>query len=305
MSSSANVWVPIVVAIVSGLIAVITVYLNGRANLGLEREKFDANSKLEQQKFETSSKLEQQEFETSSKLERQKLEGSLVLQAISTGKQEAARKNLEFLVNLGFLHDPEGKIAELAKRPEDTPVLPARGGGPQLKSRAPAFRWSVRTGSDPDASLVKEKPVRATVEKLAAIPRPAGMKTPTERYVAYQDGRAEGVERTIYEVEAEIVACKMQISGSYHLNLKGKTGQTMIANCVDPRLVAPGSRWAKEIGRVRIEVEQKLKPGSVYTHGSWPVRITGIGFFNHVHGQSGVAPNGIELTPVLSIEWLS
>jgi len=35
------------------------------------------------------------------------------------------------------------------------------------------------------------------------------------------------------------------------------------------------------------------------------VRITGIGFFNKVHGQSGVAPNGIELTPVLSIQWLS
>ncbi|HYL16761.1 MAG TPA: hypothetical protein VEV41_27240 [Terriglobales bacterium] len=294
MSSSANVWVPILVAIVTGLVTVITVYLTGRANLKLEREKFVANSQLEQQKFETSSKLE-----------RQKFESSLVLQAIATGKRETAQKNLEFLVSAGFLPDPEGKIKELAKRPADTPVLPARGGAPQMKSRAPVFRWKVRTGSDPDASLVKETPVRTTVEELAAKPRPADMKTPTEIYPAYQHRRAEGVERTIHEVEAVIVACKLQMSGSYHLDLKGETGRTMIANCVDPRFVDPGSRWAKQIAAVRKEVEERLKPGPAYTRGSWRVRITGIGFFNRVHGQSGVAPNGIELTPVLNIEWLS
>ena len=36
-----------------------------------------------------------------------------------------------------------------------------------------------------------------------------------------------------------------------------------------------------------------------------PARITGIGFFDAVHGQTGVAQlNGIELHPVLKIEWL-
>jgi len=65
MSSSANVWVPILVAIVTGLITVITVYLTGRANLKLDREKFGANSQLEQQKFDTSSRLERQKFESS------------------------------------------------------------------------------------------------------------------------------------------------------------------------------------------------------------------------------------------------
>jgi hypothetical protein len=34
-------------------------------------------------------------------------------------------------------------------------------------------------------------------------------------------------------------------------------------------------------------------------------RITGVGFFDKVHGQTGVAPlNGIELHPILKIEWL-
>jgi hypothetical protein len=33
-------------------------------------------------------------------------------------------------------------------------------------------------------------------------------------------------------------------------------------------------------------------------------RITGVGFFDRAHGQTGAAPNVIELHPVLKIEWL-
>jgi hypothetical protein len=31
------------------------------------------------------------------------------------------------------------------------------------------------------------------------------------------------------------------------------------------------------------------------------VRITGVGFFDYIHGQHGVAPNGVELHPVLNV----
>jgi hypothetical protein len=31
--------------------------------------------------------------------------------------------------------------------------------------------------------------------------------------------------------------------------------------------------------------------------------VTGVGFFDRLHGQDGVAPNGIELHPVLKIDW--
>lgn len=113
------------------------------------------------------------------------------------------------------------------------------------------------------------------------------------------------MERTIYELEAVIVDWKLQMSGSYRFVLQGKTGQTMNANCVDPHRVDPGSRWAKQIAAVRKEVEARLKPGPQSARVSQPVLISGIGFFNQLHGQLGVAPNGIELTPVLGIEWLS
>jgi hypothetical protein len=33
------------------------------------------------------------------------------------------------------------------------------------------------------------------------------------------------------------------------------------------------------------------------------VTVTGVGFFDRIHGQTGVAPNGIELHPVLDIQF--
>ena len=35
-----------------------------------------------------------------------------------------------------------------------------------------------------------------------------------------------------------------------------------------------------------------------------PARITGVGFFDRSHGQTGAAPNVIELHTVLKIEWM-
>jgi len=35
-----------------------------------------------------------------------------------------------------------------------------------------------------------------------------------------------------------------------------------------------------------------------------PVEITGIGFFDRPHGQTGRAPNNIEIHPILSIQFL-
>ncbi|HET9096986.1 MAG TPA: hypothetical protein VFN37_10015, partial [Candidatus Baltobacteraceae bacterium] len=35
------------------------------------------------------------------------------------------------------------------------------------------------------------------------------------------------------------------------------------------------------------------------------VDVTGVAFFDALHGQTGVAPNGIEIHPVLSIDFVS
>lgn len=64
------------------------------------------------------------------KLERQKFESALILKAIETGDQQVAAKNLLFLLNLGLISDPNGKIAGLAANPDQAPVLPTTGATP-------------------------------------------------------------------------------------------------------------------------------------------------------------------------------
>jgi hypothetical protein len=51
-----------------------------------------------------------------------------MLKAIETGKPEAAAKNLIFLVKIGLINDPSGRIAALESNPQDAPVLPVVSG---------------------------------------------------------------------------------------------------------------------------------------------------------------------------------
>lgn len=53
------------------------------------------------------------------------------------------------------------------------------------------------------------------------------------------------------------------------------------------------------------EGEESSRPAFMTAIKSTPAKITGVGFFDKIHGQTGVSQlNGIELHPVLKIEWL-
>jgi hypothetical protein len=76
-------------------------------------------------------------------------------------------------------------------------------------------------------------------------------------------------------------------------------------NCVGGRdgAVTSSSRFAQELATVRAAFQQQFTniSGGWNHSGGIPVRITGVGFFDRPHGQTGRAPNGIELHPVLDI----
>ncbi len=54
-----------------------------------------------------------------------KAQSDLVIEAIKTGDPQRAAKNLLFLVRLGLLDDPDGKIQSALSHPEDAPYLPS------------------------------------------------------------------------------------------------------------------------------------------------------------------------------------
>jgi hypothetical protein len=80
----------VVAAAAAILAAVFAAYLQGRASIQLEREKFRS---------------------------------SLILRAIGTDNQDEAGRNLRFFVKAGLISDPDGRIASL--RPSEVPVLPS------------------------------------------------------------------------------------------------------------------------------------------------------------------------------------
>jgi|ERR1700733_3326738 len=55
-----------------------------------------------------------------------KAQSDLIVEAIKTGDPKRAAKNLLFLVSLGLLDDPDGKMKAALSHPDDIPVLPAQ-----------------------------------------------------------------------------------------------------------------------------------------------------------------------------------
>jgi|SRR5208282_776817 len=167
-------------------------------------------------------------------------------------------------------------------------------------------RWPVKTGTDRDVAKVVPQRVQTTVEHLVSLARPKDMLPLDRDFPAYQNNRAQPVETTIFTVEAEIIACKIETDGDFHLVIQG-TGETMIAEVPDPdpAFVDPKSPWVEAIKTARQQVLDKLDPQPGLKKVRVQARLTGVGFFDKIHGQAGVArTNGIELHPLLGVTWL-
>ncbi|MSQ08110.1 MAG: hypothetical protein EXR44_02230 [Dehalococcoidia bacterium] len=139
-------------------------------------------------------------------------------------------------------------------------------------------------------------PTPASVEALVSVPRP-------DRVIS--DRRNGQVERSTFVVEAVLGVVKLEGDRDYHLVVVDRdTGSTMIAEFVD--VTCPGAAdsnyWPLMQG-AREAFEQACGlPGTGFRDLVGAARITGVGFFDRIHGQRGVAPNGMELHPVIGFE---
>jgi hypothetical protein len=125
-----------------------------------------------------------------------------------------------------------------------------------------------------------------------------------QRGHAIVDSRGLGVESTCFEVRASLVEAKMEEDSDIHLVIKGPTGSgTMIVEFpLAPTCTSGATTGAKARMRTARNafVAACGTPGaSSFTNLRGTATIRGVGFFDFLHGQTGVAPNGIELHPVL------
>jgi hypothetical protein len=154
-------------------------------------------------------------------------------------------------------------------------------------------RWPEKTLADPFASKVKLTPHPATVDGLRTLTKVVGIG----------GQRGLGVERTTYRVHATLVGIKAEADSDFHLVIADPTsGKTMIAEFPNGSCTlgaAKSLRAEMQKARVAIVNACGFAPNSGYHLISGTATITGVGFFDFPHHQTGHAPNDIELHPVL------
>ncbi len=109
----------------------------------------------------------------------------------------------------------------------------------------------------------------------------------------------------MYQLHATLTQYKLEADSDYHLVLSDGSGHTMIAEIPDPACVGSTSPLLTSIQKSRSEFDARYTPTTSFQTANVPVTITGVGFFDFLHGQTGVAPNGIELHAVLDVQFTS
>jgi len=163
-------------------------------------------------------------------------------------------------------------------------------------------RWPVKTLSDQDAASVNFSPVDSSVAELRGLTAPASLP---------QSSRIAPTELTVYSVTAQLVEFKLEEDHDIHLVIAEPSdpSATMITEFPDADTCtgAVASAHAGEMKSARAALVAAFgqPSSSSFTRMSSTATITGVGFFDVLHGQTGVAPNGIELHPVIGFSVLS
>jgi hypothetical protein len=101
-------------------------------------------------------------------------------------------------------------------------------------------------------------------------------------------------ERHVFTVTAAVLLVRPEADSDLHLVLRSH-GDEMIAEAPSPACdsrAVPLRRQQMTAARARVRLCSRA-------------RVTGIAFFDFDHGQTGVAPNAIELHPILGFRCLS
>ncbi len=160
--------------------------------------------------------------------------------------------------------------AGLAAHPSDATTRYGCGGD----------RWTVKTLQDRPRLL----PARRTTLHFL-VTRPAPSHLPDTRLP---------FEHHVYTVVARVVLVRPEADSDLHVVLK-QHGNSMISEAPSPncdKRATPLRRRQMRVARSHVRLCARA-------------RVTGVAFFDFDHGQTGVAPNAIELHPILRFACLT
>jgi hypothetical protein len=170
-------------------------------------------------------------------------------------------------------------LAGLAGALAATAGLSAKTSQASNRAACGVERWTVKTLQDRPKLL----PARKTkIHFLITRPRPAHLP----------DTRLP-FEHHVYTVTAAVVLVRHEDDSDLHVVLQ-QGGNHMIAEAPSPSCdshATPTRRRQMRIARSHVKLCARA-------------RVTGVAFFDFDHGQTGVAPNAIELHPILHFDCL-
>lgn len=142
-------------------------------------------------------------------------------------------------------------------------------------------RWKVKTLQDRPHLI----PAQATtVAHLVSVPRPDSLP-----------GTRLPYERHIFTVTAAVTLVRHEADQDLHVVLTSGSN-TMIVEAPDASACAPLATSTRK-------AQMKSARGAVRLCAK--ARVIGVAFWDFDHGQTGVAPNAIELHPILSFTCVS
>jgi len=158
-------------------------------------------------------------------------------------------------------------------------------------------RWDVKTLSDKESNKIVWIPKYTTVKALTKLIQ----SYPVDDKKFNKDIRF-GYEFYVYEINCKIKEYIKEEDGDYHLvlvDLKDTTS-TMIGEILNPECDSlKNSKFIKSYREVRSEFEKYILPKGKVEDIKFA--IIGVCFFDKIHSQKGVAPNGVELHPIMDL----
>jgi uncharacterized membrane protein len=154
-------------------------------------------------------------------------------------------------------------------------------------------RQSVKVGTDADVGKINfNAPTNTTIAALRAFATPNPIPS---------NNRVSPAETTVWVVDATLTLFKLESDQDYHLVIQDASGNTMITEIPAPTCVPSSSPFSAGVTSARAKFDAMFSVTTSFQSTSTPVRITGVGMFDFPHGQTGAAPNQIELHSVLDI----
>ena len=155
-------------------------------------------------------------------------------------------------------------------------------------------RWSVKVLTDAACTQINYAPVLTTINNLIHITTPSTSTTAP---------RFTGLEFTTYKIKCKLSQVRFESDNDFHLVVTDGIN-FMITEVPDPLCaVASTSTHVNEYIAARQFVSTYVPTVPNLQVNLPDVSITGVAFLDPPHGQSGEAPNHLELHPILDIHF--